>query len=165
MGSLSDDDTDESFELVDHMEIDTAVLSSIAHVTMEALEPHEDEWQALSRHELVLASPNPADDVLETQRQFDAHRHHHVCVETQDPWESNRMLKGQLVDRNAMDLLLNIKGRLVTVPLNFVRCVRLPPGHERHDPVPQSVLLEQENYFLNTSGENEDENGDEGVKP
>jgi hypothetical protein len=26
-----------------------------------------------------------------------------------------------------MDVLLNVQGRLVTIPLNFVKCVRLPP--------------------------------------
>jgi len=108
--------------------IDTAKLSTIAHAILGALEPYEDEWRILQRHELVLSSPNPAPDVLETQRQFDAFRDQHVVVETVDPFESNRTLKGQLVDRNAMDLILNIQGRMVTVPLNFVKCVRLPPG-------------------------------------
>lgn len=113
---------------LDTIRIDTAKLSTIAYAILESLKPHEDEWRILQRHELVLTSPNPAADCLETQRQFDAYRNHRVAVETQDPFDSNRTLKGKLVDRNAMDLILNIKGRMVTVPLNFVRCVRLPPG-------------------------------------
>lgn len=112
---------------IQYIKIDTAALSTIAQAILDILEPYEAEWDILSRHELMLTSPNPAPDVIETQKQFDAYRDHHVIVETFDPFNSNRTLKGQLVDRNAMDLLLNIKGRLVTVPLNFVKCVRLPP--------------------------------------
>lgn len=126
---------------MDTIDIDTAALSTIAQAILDALEPHEEEWQILSRHELLLSSPNPAADVLETQSQFDAYREHHVAVETLDPFQSNRTLKGQLVDRNAMDLILNIQGRMVTVPLNFVKCVRLPPGHEIFEPI---VMKENE---------------------
>lgn len=32
---------------------------------------------------------------------------------------------GKLIDRNSMDLIINKKGHMVTIPLNFVRCVRL----------------------------------------
>jgi ribosome maturation factor RimP len=113
---------------IDTIRIDTSVLSTIAYAIVESLKLHEEEWCILKRHELLLSSPNPAKDALETQRQFDAYRNAHVVVETQDPWDSNRTLKGKLVDRNAMDVLLNIRGRLVTVPHNFVKCVRLSPG-------------------------------------
>lgn len=57
---------------------------------------------------------------------FEMLRGSRVIVETRDPFESNRTLKGKLVDRNAMDLMINKKGRMVTVPLNFVKSVRLP---------------------------------------
>jgi ribosome maturation factor RimP len=113
---------------IDTIRIDTSVLSTIAYAIVESLKLHEEEWRILTRHELLLSSPNPAKDALETQRQFDAYRNAHVVVETKDPWDSNRTLKGKLVDRNAMDVLLNIRGRLVTVPHNFVKCVRLSPG-------------------------------------
>jgi len=121
-------ESQQPIDLEHSIHIDTAKLSTIAHAILGALEPHEEELHILKRHELVLSSPNPAPDVLETQRQFDAYRNHHVAVETVDPFQSNRTLKGQLVDRNAMDLILNIQGRMVTVPHNFVKCVRLPPG-------------------------------------
>jgi ribosome maturation factor RimP len=107
--------------------IDTAALSALARAILDALEPHEDELRVLSRHELILTSPG-APDVLETQRQFDAFRGFDVVVETQDPFDSNRTLRGKLVDRNSMDLIINKKGRKVTIPLNFVKCVRLPPA-------------------------------------
>ncbi|KAL7577634.1 hypothetical protein ACA910_015153 [Epithemia clementina (nom. ined.)] len=105
--------------------IDTAALSTIAGAILEGLEEVEDQLNILSRHELVLTSPG-APDVLETQKQFNAFRGANVIVETQDPWESNRTLKGQLVDRNSMDVIINQKGRMVTIPHCFVKCVRIP---------------------------------------
>ena len=128
--------------------IDTAALSTIAGAILEGLEEVEDELNVLTRHELVLTSPG-APDVLETQKQFNAYRGSNVIVETQDPWESNRTLKGKLVDRNSMDLIINQKGRMVTIPLCFVKCVRIPriiknnhnnlelmaEDDEEHDPI------------------------------
>lgn len=106
--------------------LDKPALSKVAGAMLQALEDAEPELRILSRHELVLTSPGPP-DVLETQSQFNAHRGHPVIVETQDPWKSNRILKGKLLDRNAMDLLINKKGRMVTIPLNFIKCVRVMP--------------------------------------
>ena len=109
---------------VETITIDTAALSIIAKSIIDGLEDVEDELQILSRHELILSSPG-APDVLETQRQFDAYRGAEVAVETVDPFDSNRVLHGALMDRNAMDVMINKKGRMVTIPLNFVKCVRL----------------------------------------
>lgn len=104
--------------------VDTAALSTVAGAIIAALQDAEPKLRVLSRHELVLGSPGPP-DVLETQKQFDANRGEKVVVETQDPWESNRVLKGRLLDRNSMDVLINKKGRMVTIPLNFVKCVKI----------------------------------------
>jgi ribosome maturation factor RimP len=118
-------------DLEHSMHIDTAKLSTIAQAILQALEAHEEELRILQRHELVLCSPNPALDAVETQKQFDAYRDHYVMVETVDPFESNRTLKGRLVDRNAMDVLINVQGRLVTIPHNFVKVVRVRlPGRK-----------------------------------
>jgi ribosome maturation factor RimP len=122
---------------LDTMVIDTAALSTVAKAILDALETVEEELQILERHELILTSPG-ASDVLETQRQFNAYRGFDVIVETVDPFESNRTLKGKLVDRNSMDLVINKKGRMVTVPLNFVKCVRLPAA-KREKNVPSDV--------------------------
>jgi ribosome maturation factor RimP len=97
--------------------VDTAALSTIAGAILEALKDVEKDLKILSRHELVLTSPAPP-GILETQKQFDAHRGELVIVETVD-------LKGRLLDRNSMDVLINKKGRMVTIPLNFVRCVKV----------------------------------------
>eukprot|EP00980_Cylindrotheca_fusiformis_P028054 scaffold22577_cov122-Cylindrotheca_fusiformis.AAC.33 len=106
------------------LKIDTVALSLIAGAITDSLETVEEELRVLARHEIVLTSPG-APDVLETQNQFDSHRGSDVAVETQDPWQSNRTLRGKLLDRNSMDVLINQNGRMVTVPLNFVKCVRL----------------------------------------
>ena len=113
---------------IEHLQVNTQGLSIVAQAILDALEDYEDELRVLQRHELILASPGPA-DVLETQKQFDAYRNSPVIVETQDPFESNRVLKGKLIDRNSMDLIINKQGRMVTIPLNFVKCVRVPQSH------------------------------------
>ena len=118
------DESDKPIDL-DTIRIDTAALSTIAQAILDALTEQEDELKILQRHELVLTSPGPP-DVIETQKQFDAYRGSNVIVETQDPFESNRTLKGKIVDRNSMDLIINQKGRMVTIPHNFIKCVRLP---------------------------------------
>ena len=143
---------EESPKLVDTSSIliDTAALSTIAGAILEGLEEVEDELNILGRHELVLTSPG-APDVLETQKQFNAFRGAHVIVETQDPWESNRTLKGQLVDRNSMDLIINQKGRMVTIPLCFVKCVRIPRRSKRDDDEE-----EEEDEYDDTLSEAED---------
>lgn len=149
---------------LDTIRIDTTVLSTIAHAIIEALKLHETEWRILARHELILSSPNPAIDCLETQRQFDAYRNHHVVVETQDPFESNRTLKGKLVDRNAMDLILNIRGRMVTVPLNFVKCVRLPPGSvsvQNYSALVDSEYIEDDEGLIEEEYDEDDDEDDD----
>ena len=149
---------------LDTIKIDTAALSTIADAILEALKLHETEWRILARHELILSSPNPAIDCLETQRQFDAYRNHHVIVETQDPFESNRTLKGKLVDRNAMDLILNIRGRMVTVPLNFVKCVRLPPGSvavQDYSELVESEYIEDDDSLIEEEYDEDDEDENE----
>jgi ribosome maturation factor RimP len=118
-------------------ELDTAALSTMARAILDALEPVEDSLHVLERHEVILTSPG-APDVLETQRQFDAWRGFDVIVETQDPFNSNRVLKGKLLTRNSMDLVINKKGRMVTIPLNFVKCVKLPPA-KREKGVPRDA--------------------------
>ena len=117
---------------IDTLPIDTAALSTIAEAILDALEDVEEELEVLARHEIILTSPGPS-DVLETQKQFDTYRGTNIIVETQDPFNSNRVLKGKLVDRNSMDLIINAKGRMVTIPLNFVKCVRLPPSKKQQE--------------------------------
>ena len=110
----------------EYMKIDTTAISTIAGAILDALEPHESRLRVLERHEVILTSPaQGVPDVIESQRQFDDARGSEVKVETQDPWNSNRVLRGKLIDRNSMDVMINQKGRMVTIPLNFVRCVRL----------------------------------------
>merc|ERR1712238_53884 len=109
--------------------INTAALSTIAASVLEALKEREDELQALARHEVTLASPsNPTS--LDTQKKFDAAIGNRVAVRTHDPWNSNRSLYGILVDRNTLDVYINQKGRLVTIPNNFVAGVELLEGDE-----------------------------------
>ncbi|VEU39691.1 unnamed protein product [Pseudo-nitzschia multistriata] len=112
--------------------VNTAALSTIAGTILDALNEREDELQVLARHEVVMASPsNPRS--IDTQKKFDAAIGRRVAVRTHDPWESNRSLYGVLVDRNALDVYINQKGRLVTIPNNFVSGVELMLSDEEED--------------------------------
>jgi ribosome maturation factor RimP len=145
---------------MDTLKLDTSKLSTIAGAILDALETVEEELKVLSRHEIVLTSPG-SPDVLETQSQFDEHRGYEVIVETQDPWESNRTLRGKLVDRNSMDIIMNQKGRMVTVPLNFVKCVRLKQAINSQDyDAEQDAAYDVEQVEADDEGEVEYEEGE-----
>ena len=105
-------------------EINTPALSTVAGAILNGLEAMEDVLHVLERHEVVLTSPG-APDMLESQGQFDANQGANVIVETQDPFGSNRVLKGTLLARNSMDVVINKQGRMVTIPHNFVKAVKL----------------------------------------
>merc|ERR1712071_392402 len=107
------------------MGIDTMALSAVAEAITEALAPQEKRLQILERHELLLTAPCGIDGMLESQKEFDDHRGYHVKVETRDPFKSNRTLKGKLVARTALDVIINVDGRMVTLPQNFVYQVYL----------------------------------------
>lgn len=104
--------------------VDSLKISTVAKAILDGLEQVEEELLILERHEMILTTPSE-DDILDTQREFDAYRGFDVAVETQDPWDSNRVLRGKLLERNSMDVIINKKGRMVTIPLNFVKCVRM----------------------------------------
>jgi ribosome maturation factor RimP len=108
--------------------VDTTALSIIGRAIYDALseEDVEDRLEILSRHEVILTSPGDEDHYVETQRQFDNMRGALVHVQTQDPFGSNRVLKGHLIDRTALDIFINVKGRMVTIPLNMVAYVAIP---------------------------------------
>ena len=112
--------------------VDTKALSVISQAIMNALEEGsvEEELRILSRHDIILTSPTDNPCLLETQSEFDAARDLDVYVETRDPWGSNRVLGGKLVDRNTMDVIINQdnSGRMVTIPHSMIHQVLLPSG-------------------------------------
>lgn len=43
-----------------------------------------------------------------------------------------------------MDVIINKKGRMVTIPLNFVKCVRVEPPEEEYEFEYEEVEVEEE---------------------
>ncbi|EED88125.1 predicted protein [Thalassiosira pseudonana CCMP1335] len=119
--------------------VDTKALSVVSQAIITALSEDEveDSLQVISRHDIILTSPLNNPCILDSQSEFDAARNKDVYIETRDPWGSNRVLGGKLVDRNAMDVIINQdnSGRMVTVPNSMVHqvlCVSgLAVGSER----------------------------------
>lgn len=138
--------------------VNTASLSTIAGSILEALKEREDELKVIARHEIILASPsNPR--ALDTQKKLDAAIGKRVAVRTHDPWESNRSLYGILVDRNSLDVYINQKGRLVTIPNNFVSGVELMLSEEEEE-----ELEAEEEAMMEEDGLTEEEAHAELVK-
>ena len=112
--------------------VDTKALSVVSQAITKALEDEsvEAKLQILSRHDVILTSPLDNPCILDSQNEFDAARELDVYVETRDPWGSNRVLGGKLVDRNAMDVIINQdnSGRMVTIPNSMIHQVLLPSG-------------------------------------
>jgi len=113
-------------------EVDTKALAVVARAINDALSEDEveDKLEILSRHDIILTSPLENPCVLDSQKEFDGARDLDVFVETRDPWGSNRVLFGKLVDRNAMDVIINQdnSGRMVTIPNCMIHQVLLPSG-------------------------------------
>ncbi|GMH71596.1 hypothetical protein TrRE_jg7890 [Triparma retinervis] len=88
----------------------------------------------LEKHEIIVCTPG-APNVLSTQEQFDAYVGFDVSVQTVDPFKSNRVIEGKLVSRDALEVKINKKGRMVTIPNEMIGEVKLPkPKTEKGDP-------------------------------
>jgi hypothetical protein len=143
--------------VLDIPKVNTAALSTIAGAIISALEDVEDELRILERHEIVLSSMTGMGWFVDTQKEFDKYRGYKVAVHTQDPWESNRIIKGVLVDRNSMDVIINQQGRMVTIPNNFVSAVELK---ERRGGDNGEASVD-EDYYEDEEEEDDDDDYDE----
>jgi ribosome maturation factor RimP len=89
----------------------------------------------LLRHELIIQTPG-APDVLTTAKQYEVWKGFEVTVQTKDPFNSNRVLTGKLVSRDAMDLKIKgAQGNVITIPTEMVAEVKLvSKGEEPTNP-------------------------------
>ncbi|KAL3940686.1 MAG: hypothetical protein SGARI_000877 [Bacillariaceae sp.] len=122
--------------------INTPALSTIGGAILEALDDVEEELQVKARHKIVMSTPSNY-RVLDTQKKFDNARGKRVRVQTHDPWKSNRVLYGVLVDRNSMDVYINQKGNMVTIPNNFVGIVDLMEDYEEQEEAEQLAYIDR----------------------
>ena len=103
-------------------------LAELAQVLIERFEePALAKFEILERFSLEVTTKG-ASDVLTMQREFDAFKGFDVIVTTANPIEGGepRVLTGKLVEKNPIDLVINIKGRMVKLPYHLVTEVRLP---------------------------------------
>ncbi|KAL7470309.1 hypothetical protein ACHAXS_010533 [Conticribra weissflogii] len=146
--------------------VDGRALATISKAILNALgeEDVEDRLRILSRHDIILTSPLDSPVVLDSQKEFNNAEGKDVYVETRDPWGSNRVLFGKLVDRNAMDVVINQdnSGRMVTIPNNMVHqvlCVSgLAEGSERVKMILRGETGEDEG---SEEGDEDDEYGED----
>jgi len=100
-------------------------ITTVARAVIQALEDIVDHNNVIERVHVEVTTPG-APDELTTQRQFDAFKGFDVRVETEDPWKSNRVIEGKIIERGPLDLKINVKGRIVKIPVAMVGSVRLP---------------------------------------
>lgn len=117
-------------------------ISRLTVALKRALEPVDPRLRILDRHLLEVTTPGTS-DVLTMQREFEAFKGFNVIVTTQSPIpdDKGRVVNGKLVEKNAVNLVLNQKGRMVKIPYWLVTEVRLPkPGEETSQPKELSIV-------------------------
>lgn len=75
--------------------VNTNSISIIGDAILRSLQLIENEVNVLNRHEIILSGPTPDSSIIETQKQFNQYRNHFIIVQTIDPFQSNRILKGK----------------------------------------------------------------------
>ncbi|NJN23572.1 MAG: ribosome maturation factor RimP [Acaryochloridaceae cyanobacterium RL_2_7] len=73
---------------------------------------------------LEVSSPGLS-DILTEDRDFVTFRGFPVLVHTQEPYKKSQEWTGLLVERNEKALKLNLKGRMVSIPLELIDWVKL----------------------------------------
>lgn len=157
--------------------INTKALSVISQAITTALSNDnvEDRLQILSRHDIILTSPLDNPCILDSQKEYDDAIGLDVYVETRDPWGSNRVLFGKLVDRTALDIIINQNntGRMVTIPHSMIHQVLLPSGLAKGSARIKAGILsmeysgdkdegdEDDNYEMGDDEEYDDDDDDE----
>lgn len=145
--------------------VNTKALSVVSQAIVRALseEDVEHRLSILSRHDIVLTSPLDSPVVLDSQKEYDAARNLDVYVETRDPWGSNRVLGGKLVDRNAMDVIINQEnsGRMVTIPNSMIHQVLLPSGLAVGSARMKAGMMDGNNIVGEEDGDDDDDEEDE----
>ena len=150
--------------------VDTKALSVVSQAIIKALSEDviEERLRILSRHDIILTSPLDNPCILDSQKEYDAARDLDVYVETRDPWGSNRVLGGKLVDRNALDVIINQdnSGRMVTIPNSMIHQVLLPSGLAKVSAKIKADLdaEEAEEEWDNESGDDDDDDEDGGFE-
>jgi hypothetical protein len=106
---------------------DGTAISTLGKYIVNALsEPEVDSrLDITSRFEIIFVFPGDNPIELEVQTDYDVNTGKEVIVTTIDPFKSNRTLQGNLVSRDALDVKIDVNGRVVTIPLNFVHQVLL----------------------------------------
>lgn len=73
---------------------------------------------------LEVSSPGLS-DVLTEDRDFVTFRGFPVLVQTREPYKKHQEWTGLLVEKNEKALKLNLKGRMVSIPLEIIDLVKL----------------------------------------
>lgn len=106
----------------------------LCHRSMyDEFELREEELAVVTKFEILVASPGIG-EVLRSDQDFVSFKGFTVTVSTTEIYRKKTMFEGTLVERNADDVCISLKGRIVKIPRTVVNQVKLPkPKYESTD--------------------------------
>lgn len=106
----------------------------LCHRSMyDEFELREEELAVVTKFEILVASPGIG-EVLRSDQDFVSFKGFTVTVSTTEIYRKKTLFEGTLVERNADDVCISLKGRIVKIPRTVVNQVKLPkPKYESTD--------------------------------
>jgi len=101
------------------------ILESVHRQIYEEMELREEELDFVNRFELMIASPGVS-DCLRNDRDFVSFKGFVVTVSTTEEFKKRLQFEGSLIERSDEHVVVSLKGRIVKVPRELVKSVRLP---------------------------------------
>jgi ribosome maturation factor RimP len=100
-------------------------LSSAHRDLYARFELREADLDVVARYEIVVASPGIG-QFLRTRRDFESFRGFPVVVNVKEEYKKKKTFEGTLVERDAEDVSISLKGRIVKIPRTLIETVSLP---------------------------------------
>lgn len=143
----SDNDFQDDENSYDPSKVTSDDISRCSKAIEMALDEVEDRLEIMNRHTLIVSTPG-ASDVLRTAKEFTSFKGFMVQVTTGEKINNIRVLKGNLVERTATDLIINQKGKNIKIPVAMVDEVRLPEaeledGEEDPQELFKNIVIER----------------------
>jgi ribosome maturation factor RimP len=110
-----------------------SALSQCHRSMYDEFELREEELAVVTKFEILVASPGIG-EVLRSDQDFVSFKGFTVTVSTTEIYRKKTLFEGTLVERNADDVCISLKGRIVKIPRTVVNQVKLPkPKYESTD--------------------------------
>jgi ribosome maturation factor RimP len=110
-----------------------SALSQCHRSMYDEFELREEELAVVTKFEILVASPGIG-EVLRSDQDFVSFKGFTVTVSTTEIYRKKTLFEGTLVERNADDVCISLKGRILKIPRTLINQVKLPkPKYESTD--------------------------------